>query len=211
MKSPRLSPVAHHTAARGFTLLELLVVIVIIGILATLTLGAFRYAQDSASRNRTIGAHAAIRAGLEQYKEKFGEYPTPKNPDDTFDIGGSSYRSGGAQMLYQAISGDGNSAIQLAASASAEESDGEISDAERENVINADIPPNMIYPRYPAGTSNPRMLVDGWSRPFQYSKGDEDTLNPTFDLWSYGNSTSKAHDLATKKDKTKTGPWVTNW
>src|SRR5436190_24026992 len=126
-----------RSIGRGFTLLELLVVMVIIGILAAITLGAFRYAQESAARNRTVSAHGAIMAALAQYNEKFGEYPEPANPGEDDQFSGKTLHIGGAHMLYQAISADGNSAIELrsAPAGGAAESDGRTDDQEMENVI----------------------------------------------------------------------------
>ena len=216
MKShPRF--ISRRAAIPGFTLIELLVVIVIIGILAALTLGAFRYAQESAARNRTVGAHAAIKAALEQYKEKFGEYPEPKDGAATTPIGGSTYRSGGAQMLYQAITGDGSSAIKLSSTAEAGESNGKVDDDELENVINGTLPTTLIYPppsQLSAGASGVRMLVDGWYRPFQYSKGEADTLNPTYDLWSFGpmkTGAGASYSIDAKRDNVTSATWIKNW
>lgn len=216
MKSHPLA-VPQRTASRGFTLLELLVVMVIIAILAALTLGAFRYAQESSSRNRTVSAHGAIRAALEQYKEKFGEYPEPANPNDSDEIGSTSHIVGGAQMLYQAITADGSSAIKLqSAAAGLGESDGQVDDTEKENALNASaLPKSVIY----LTRSGKRILVDGWSRPFQYTKADPDpakneAINPTYDLWSYGpmnNDKTPSSDISTKRDPVVTGPWITNW
>ena len=209
--------ISRRAAIPGFTLIELLVVIVIIGILAALTLGAFRFAQESAARNRTVGAHAAIKAGLEQYKEKFGEYPEPEDVSTTTQIGGSTYRSGGAQMLYQAITGDGSSAIKLSSSADAEESNGKIEETEMENVINGTLPTTIIYPppsQMAAGESGERLLVDGWYRPFQYSKGEADTLNPTYDLWSFGpmkTGASASYSIDAKRDTVTSATWIKNW
>lgn len=216
MKShPRLT--SRRAVLLGFTLIELLVVIMVIAILAALSLGAFRYAQESAARNRTVGAHAAIKAALEQYKEKFGEYPEPKNAAATSQIGGSSYRTGGAQMLYQAITGDGSSAIKLSSTAESGESNGKVDDNEMENVINGTLPTTLIYPppsQLAAGESGERMLVDGWYRPFQYSKGEADTLNPTYDLWSFGpmkTGASASYGIDAKRDTVTSATWIKNW
>lgn len=201
------------TKASGFTLIELLVVMAIIAILATLSLGAFRYAQESAARNRTSGALAAIRASLEQYKEKFGEYPEPRNPTLVSTFRGKSFRVGGATMLYQAITGDGTNQIVLG-TGTGTTSDGTTDVNELPNAINANLPKQMILE-----TSNGFLLVDGFGHPFQYDKPgtvglSEKTVNTSYDLWSYGNmdvSKSPQTSLAAKTSSAESGTWIKNW
>lgn len=198
----------------GFTLIELLIVIAIIAILAALTMGAFRYAQEAAARNRTTAALTAIKGALERYKEKFGEYPEPSSPGDDAEFSGTRIRVSGARVLYQAITGDGTDAIKLA---SATPSDGKVDETESENVIDGSMPKSVIYK-----TNSGYVFIDGFSRPFQYDKGmigdppaaNPDAINPTFDIWSFGNQPQGkafAYDAATKKDPSSTGTWIKNW
>ena len=193
----------------GFTLLELLVVIAIIAILAALTMGGFQYAQQAAARNRTIAAHAVLKSGLEQYKEKHGEYPEPANPEATTDVAGKELRVGGARMLYQAISGDGDDEIKLATGAG-NSSDGRVDGDEADNSINPNLPQNMVVKSIEG-----YYLADGWSRPFQYVKGGtEDSLNPTFDLWSFGNEAKGSgyfYDAESRRNVQATATWIKNW
>lgn len=196
----------------GFTLIELLIVIAIIAILAALTMGAFRYAQEAASRNRTMAALTAIKGALERYKEKFGEYPEPTNPDEVTKFSGSDLRIGGAKMLYQAITGDGNDAIKLASGATSLPSDGQIDSTELNNVIDGSMPKPVIFK-----TDMGYIFIDGFARPFQYDKGGSaEAINPTFDLWSFGNyeqgkPSEIGYDAALKKDAARTGAWIKNW
>lgn len=209
---------------RGFTLLELLVVITILGILAALTLGAFRFAQESAARNRTVSSHATIRVALDQYHEKWGEYPEPSAPTEQDNFTGHTMNIGGAHMLYQAIKGDGNSAILLksAPPGGIGESDGQVSENERENTLGAsEIPKSMISPaNVPIGTIMPRILVDGWNRPFQYVKAapvgaPPTTINTTYDLWSFGPMTNPSMMAGEapeqRRDPNTTASWIKNW
>ncbi len=195
----------------GFTLIELLIVIAIIAILAALTMGAFTFAQQAASRNRTMAAMTAIKGALERYKEKFGEYPTPVNPTEPHPTEATLY-IGGARMLYQAITGDGDNAIMLKGAAGSVVSDGQIDAPELENVIDGSMPKPVIF-KYSGGY----YFMDGFARPFQYDiGGSAEAVNPTFDLWSFGNyDPSKpsviGYSAAIKKDETQTGAWIKNW
>ncbi len=68
-------PTPRHIATRGFTLVEILVVIVIIGILAGLAIPAI----SGAVRRATITAQKlevdTLARAVEQYREKYGDYP----------------------------------------------------------------------------------------------------------------------------------------
>jgi prepilin-type N-terminal cleavage/methylation domain-containing protein len=225
MKS--FTPVAKRcSTCHGFTLLEALVVIILLAILALVVL-CIRFREsgfgESAARNRTVSAHASIQTGLEEYKEKFGAYPEPANPKEEDKFAGITLPIGEAHMLYQAITADGNSAILLASAppGGASESDGKVSDEEMKNSITSThLPRSVIYPSSIAvGTARPRLLVDGWGRPFQYTKGNPDpaknkAMNPTYDLWSLRpkpGSIPPSDSLATKRDEKITRSWIKNW
>jgi prepilin-type N-terminal cleavage/methylation domain-containing protein len=194
--------------ASGFTLIELLVVIAIIALLASLTIGAFSYATTAAARNRTSATQAAIMAGLERYNADFGEYPTPSNPESTGTFNNISYRAGGAEMLYQALSGDGTSAIQLA-TGGGRASDGRVDDDEAPNIKMPDMPKEiwlLVNNRY--------YIVDGFRKPFQYTKGGQpDAVNPTYDLWSFGEDEQNTSQvsISMKTDPQINAKWITNW
>lgn len=194
---------------QGFTLMELLVVIAILALLASLTIGAFSYAQKAAARNRTSATQAAMVSGLERYHAEFGEYPEPATPDATEDIGGKNWTIGGAAMLYQALSGDGTTMIKLANNPN-RDSNGEIDDTESANVMMSDMPKDVwkrVGPNY--------FMVDGFGHPFQYTKGgaNTDAVNPTYDLWSYGDDEQNYTEdsKAAKLDPKNSAKWITNW
>ncbi len=82
---------------RGFTLLELLVVIALIAILASLLLGGGRYAFESGRLSRTRAELAAWSAALEAYRAGHGDYPRTldmlgREPASLRDAWGNSYR-----------------------------------------------------------------------------------------------------------------------
>lgn len=62
--------------APGFTLIELMVVILIIGLLATIVVQNLRSATDKAKRVKAQADIAQIKSGLDRYYLDAGSYPT---------------------------------------------------------------------------------------------------------------------------------------
>ncbi|MCB1225599.1 MAG: prepilin-type N-terminal cleavage/methylation domain-containing protein [Verrucomicrobiales bacterium] len=194
--------------ARGFTLIELMVVVVIMALLAALTMGAYQYAQTAAARNRTHATMAALEGGLERYNSDFGEYPAPSNPTRTDEFNGKTYIAGGAAMLYQAMSGDGTNAIDLATGGGVG-SNGRIEDDEDANVKMTDIPAQIWMQQ-----NGSYYMIDGFRKPFQYTKGgDPNAVNPTYDLWSYGQdeTNTRLSSIDAKSNPTTSAKWIKNW
>ncbi|MGV3661158.1 MAG: type II secretion system protein [Prosthecobacter sp.] len=223
--NPNFAPtmkMAHHPVrSRGFTLIEMLVVISIIAMLAALTMGGYTYAMNGSKEKTTRGTFEAVKTALENYLSEFGEYPEPANEDQQVEFTlGKSYNIGGAACLYQAVSGDGFDQLKGVTSSGAEEaspsSDGKISGTEEvSHVMLKELPPTMWMKK-----GEFYILIDGFARPFQYIKaapataGNEPTtINSTYDLWSYSfdqvNIGKKSIDtLETPKDSIK---WIKNW
>jgi prepilin-type N-terminal cleavage/methylation domain-containing protein len=75
-RSSRTFAPAHRTpAGSGFTLLELLAVIAIIGLLSTFTIGAVRGAKERANMGRARAQLVALVTALEEFKRRYGDYP----------------------------------------------------------------------------------------------------------------------------------------
>ena len=208
----------HRRTAAGFTLLELLVVISIMALLASLTLMGFRHASMTSSRNRTSAFHRGIMSALENYRSDAGEYPEPRNTGQQTEFGSKRYDIGGALMLYQALSGDGDSEIK-AASGGASSSDGKVDDDELAGVYMKEMPRELVLK-----TTNGWMLADGFTHPFQYTypkreEGAEqgtrssNTVNTTYDLWSFAEDDQNTSDtgLGAKQDTKVSGKWIKNW
>lgn len=210
---------------RAFTLVEMLIVITIIALLASLTMGAFTYAMRGSKEKITRGAMEGIKSALENYHTDFAEYPEPANIGKmTSILPGKSYDIGGAACLYQALSGDGSDQIKgVSASAgaggSAGASDGKTEGTEVANMKLKDLPQTMWT--YKGGSY---IIIDGFGRPFQYAKAavattvggatpTATTINSTYDLWSYAtdevNISKKSID--TLKDATLSVKWIKNW
>lgn len=211
----------------GFTLIELLVVVTIIGLLFALTVGGFSYAQRSAARSKTSASLAAMKSGLERYKNEFGEYPEPENPGEMVSIVNKNYEVSGAAMLYQALSGDGYDYIRIAsppANAGEATSDGSLDDREAKNVMITDMPKDMW-----TNKDGRYYMIDGFGRPFQYVKalpapvnGQNNNAAPvtvntaTYDLWSYGEDEENinARSIETTTDnvlRNASQKWIKNW
>lgn len=60
---------------RGFTIVELLIVIVVIGILAAITIVAFNGIQTRAANTKTLSAAASYVKGLQVYYNTEGDWP----------------------------------------------------------------------------------------------------------------------------------------
>lgn len=54
------------------------------------------------------------------------------------------------------------------------------------------------------------ILVDGFGHPFQYSTGNMDTVNTTYDLWSFAQD-EPIKATRTAKQSPEAGHWIKNW
>ena len=69
----------------GFTLVELLVVIAVIGILATITFGLFKAANIGRNKSKSKGEIQAISMAAQSYRKAYGEFPCcATGTDDRF-------------------------------------------------------------------------------------------------------------------------------
>lgn len=195
---------------RGFTLIEVLVVVAIIGALAAMTYGGLSLAQQRSHRTETTVRIKAIDEWLNRYFQDNGEFPIPANPTLQAEFHGSEWPSGGAACLYQALTADGTDQLLGWKPRPGEQegpSKGEIGSSG-----------GIIYIEGKGGSNKSWfkssdklwVVLDAFGSPFNYKpvnrrEPEQKLHNTTFDLWSYG--TLKSPDDSAEAQ----GKWVTNW
>lgn len=189
-------------AQEGFSLIELLVVIVIIAILMGLTVVGTQYAMSKASENRTRLQHKTLESGIEKFYNDRLEYPNPSAAGTT----------PGSKALYIALTGDGIQAADLppAKPTYAGTPNGARSGDELKWTVYLE---ELLSPggnKSLQGWINNKdwtnPIIDGFGEPYQYScRGTPPagTRNTAYDLWSFGSDTTKSTANESK--------WIKNW
>lgn len=195
---------------RGFSLVELLVVIMIIAILMGLTVVGTQYAMTKSYENKTRMQIKAIETGLEKYQSERLEYPNPS--------------TSGSGVLYMSLTGDGITGVSNTGKPTYGAPNARLEDAElaRWPVYLEELVPSGSKAKGIQGwlnintttglfvdASNP--IIDGFGEPLQYrctGTPPAGTRNTTYDLWSYGTDTTKNMN---ETDPKKMAKWITNW
>ena len=202
---------SRRSALHSFTLVELLVVIGIIAILASLTLAAANTVWNKAARSRASAEIQAMSTGLENYKTDNGIYPPSTNllgppaasgyPVSPTGNGNGTY-SESSQFLYQALSGQTNFLDDPVAGT-------KVYMPFKANQL-GNTKATKAAP-YASGSST--YIKDPWSYSYGYSTGDGKSPmvkypyngSGFFDLWSTGGV------LADKGTVYATNTWVGSW
>ena len=174
------------TKERGFTIIELVVVIALIIILAGLILSTVGYVQKKGARSRAETEIAAMSAALENFKADNGVYPSDNTKTDV-DPSVSPTPAAASLFLYEQLSGDADN------------------DSSRIAEMKSYFPfkPNQLSP---TDQSKPVQFIrDPFGNVYGYSTakalGKTYGYNPTYDLWSIGDDSSGTN-------QTK---WIKNW
>lgn len=207
-----------HSTSKAFTLVEIMTVITIIGMLAAMSFGMFKLATNKAAKKNTIARLAGIQLGIESYKNDNGEYPEALGQEDTTDIGGVSYKVGGARMIYQILTGDGNSAIKGGGIASTGKvgSSGTVYWEEVTPPSPGDIQAKKKKGMVDVAADGTFFMIDGWRKPFQYVKSIKDRnrrisnidlvhSDADYEVWSFGALDKPLDDPESQKE------WIASW
>jgi prepilin-type N-terminal cleavage/methylation domain-containing protein len=149
--------------SRGFSLMELIVVVAIIVILAGLTLGGFALVNQKTARDTAKVQIGLIQNALETYNSDNRSYPP--NPDPMGERGD--------EVLYKYLYYDGFEA---------RESGGVVYMPEFDPENNA-----KSGQKWMQGLGAQARIVDPWGNFYRYRSADSPgAQNPDFDLWSMG-------------------------
>jgi prepilin-type N-terminal cleavage/methylation domain-containing protein len=211
MKQPNSSEGGR--AVPGFTLIEILITVSVIALLATLSLVAMSHATRISNRKKTETYKNTIALFLDRYRNDNGVYPRPKegSEGDTVSVSGYNYSVGGAVTLYQALTGDGDDAIEGGNTASTG-----VPGSTPESVVYwADADPRGSQ-RISRENNGKWYLADAFGVPWQYrvarpldpkrpdafQEEKDKYRNPKgYDLWSYGGLDDTTNEKA----------WIKNW
>jgi prepilin-type N-terminal cleavage/methylation domain-containing protein len=187
----------------GFTLVELLVVLGVIGALMGMAMGVQRYASTKSARSRAEAEIAGLSAAAEGFKADQATYPRSGDTDTLVSIDNGDHNSfmTANKALYVLLSGDGDLNGKVDAS---------------EGISNA-MPSYFAFKSALLRMESNQVayIRDPWdsgaeARPYGYStkraaalqSGVDDPMagyNITFDLWSTGHLPSNR------------GAWIKNW
>lgn len=163
---------SHSRAARGFTLVELLVVISIIVVLAAMAFGAGQRAIKSANNLKTQTTATAISAAVEQYYQEYSKLPT---------IGGAT----------DEVRTEGEAGVELLLVLLGKEDDtGTMQNPRKIQFLSVETGKNkkkggLIYSNGGAG-GQIEGLYDAWGQPF-YIKMDTEYEDEILDPLTQGN------------------------
>lgn len=218
---------SHRSRLRAFTLIELMTVVAIIAMLSALGFWALKYAMNKSREKDTVATISKISTAIQSYRDDRGNYPRPAMDEETTTVDEETWKVGGAKMLYQVLSGDGDDAVKggekrsNGTQGSAKDEKDEYAGRIYLDTIVAptqkEIEEKKKGKPVASDGSGSYYVVDPWQHPLQYQVAERDKNgvitneiemhagDNAYELWSYG-TLRKAGE--TDEDKKK---WITNW
>jgi prepilin-type N-terminal cleavage/methylation domain-containing protein len=192
MKISNQTTSSHNTGLRAsasaFTLIELMVVIAIILVLATMTVVGLGWYKRKAAEGKTTVLVSSIARGLEEYRLDNGFFPHAN--------GGN----GSTEQVYIALYGDGNLVID-GTTGNVTIGAGPTGTPDSENkvylsILDPDLKGNKLNVDPSTYT-----ILDAWGTELQYRSPGE--MNPAddFDLWSLGPDGKGGPNTGTEKQR----------
>jgi len=157
-------------SSRGFTLVELLTVIAIMLLLASLVIGGLMLAKEKQRQDKAKVQVHLLSNALEQYKADNGSYPESA----------SATGENASNILYKALYYEG-------------EQD------KAKKIYLADLNPEGNKQGWIEGKGANAKIVDPWKNEYLYRTGAA-AANPDFDLWSKGKDKKTMADDPKAKD-----------
>jgi prepilin-type N-terminal cleavage/methylation domain-containing protein len=211
---------------QGFTLIEMLTVMAVIGILAALIIGTAGLVQRNAAVKRAEGEIAGMTAGIQNYYNDNGDYPRTNKTNDLDPRLDGSPATGATKEKYE------DACIDLYSALSGDFEPDKHPDFKPEKKAYYEFKPNNLNYKKDAEQRIKEVdfISDPWGNCYGYSTARSkaereyekdlrkraDTARPTsmpgynttFDLWSTGGSTRNAAENGEQADVKK---WVKNW
>jgi len=172
----------------AFTLVELMVVVVVIGLLAGIILAAAGGVRNQAARSQAKVEIAALDAALGRFQNDTGTYPDSTTADPATVQAPSNYQSGSTTLFTNLMGRNFYTNVPAAG-------------------LKAylDPKPTMVAKNT---SSSPNYFTDPWGYPYGY-RWDQTNSTSTFnkispDLWSSGGQSGTG-------SQTNRNKWIANW
>lgn len=187
----------------GFTLIELMAVIVIIVILAGLVVGGLGYVNEKQARSKAQVQIALLSKSIEEYKLDNGQYPPTTNKAGAFTTAAGTSTS---SILFDFLYFDSD-----------RDSSGVPGDTDQKIYL-PDLDPLTSKQGWTSGTaSKTTKITDPWNNEYCYRSAKDaagnanaGAQNPDFDLWSMGKNGKTNPASTNAADKVNNADDVTN-